>query len=176
MVLIAKEFRHGNFKGCRHESLQNHVIKVMVLWSDSLVKKINVRLSISKVIKKVVASTEDANDNQMHRCSNETTLTKQNIPGVTPEKIELEPLSKDEKETAPTTRNIPGVTTKEVELEPLVIPEEVELDPMAEDERNGNKMHQSANETIPPIKENILGVIPQEVEHKCLAKDENDVN
>lgn len=71
----------------------------------------------------------DSNDNQMHRCSNETTPTKHIIPGVTPEKIELEPLSKDEKEvnqihqcldeTTPTTRNIPGVIPKKVELKPL---------------------------------------------------------
>ncbi|KAH0782143.1 hypothetical protein KY290_001741 [Solanum tuberosum] len=128
----------------------------------------------------------DRNDNQMHRCSDETTLTKQNIPGVTLEKIELEPLSKDESEvnqihqcldettpynekyswneTTPTKKNILEVIPKEID------------DPMAEDERNGNKMHQCANETIPSTKENIPGVIPEEVELECLAKDEKDVN
>ncbi|WMV10464.1 hypothetical protein MTR67_003849 [Solanum verrucosum] len=75
----------------------------------------------------------------------------ENIPGVTTEKIDLEPLSKDEKEVnqihqcldeiAPTTRNIPGVTPKEVELEPL-----------GEDEWDANKMHQCAYETNPTKK------------------------
>ena len=65
----------------------------------------------------------------MHRCSDETTPTKQNIPDNTPNEIELEPLSKDEKEvnqihqcldeTNHTKRNIPGVIHKEVEHEPL---------------------------------------------------------
>ncbi|XP_055816375.1 zinc finger CCCH domain-containing protein 19-like isoform X2 [Solanum dulcamara] len=116
----------------------------------------------------------DMNDNQMHRCSDETTPTKQNIPRVTPEKVELEPLSKDEKEvnqmhqcldeTTPTTRNIPGV-----------IPKEVELEPLAEDEWDGNKMHQCADE-MTTTKKNILGVIPEEVELDPMTEDEWDGN
>lgn len=34
----------------------------------------------------------------MHQCSDETTPMKQNIPRTTPEEVELEPLSKDEKD------------------------------------------------------------------------------
>ncbi|XP_060167592.1 uncharacterized protein At5g08430-like [Lycium barbarum] len=72
----------------------------------------------------------------------------QNIPGVVPEEVELEPLAKDgmnvnqmqqcSDETTCAKQNIPGV-----------IPKTVKLGPLAKDERDGNKMHQCANETTP---------------------------
>ncbi|KAK4737987.1 hypothetical protein R3W88_001684 [Solanum pinnatisectum] len=100
----------------------------------------------------------------MHRCSDETTPTKQNIPGI----------HQCLDETALTTRNIPGM-----------IPKEVELEPLGEDEWDGIKTNQCTDDTKPtkknilgvtPEEENILGVIPEEVKLECLAKDEKDVN
>ncbi|XP_019243191.1 PREDICTED: uncharacterized protein At5g08430-like isoform X1 [Nicotiana attenuata] len=96
----------------------------------------------------------------------------QNIPGVIPEELEVEALSKDESDgnqmkqcsdkTTPPKQNIPGV-----------IPEEVELEALAKDESDGNQMQQCSDKTTPP-KQNIPGVIPEEVELEAPHKDEKD--
>ncbi|XP_015165024.1 zinc finger CCCH domain-containing protein 19-like isoform X2 [Solanum tuberosum] len=71
-------------------------------------------------------------------------------------------------------QNIPQVTPEKIELESLDRNDNHMHRGMAEDERNGNKMHQCEDETTTPTKKNIPGVIPEKVGLEPLAENEDE--
>uniref|UniRef100_A0A0V0IG78 Putative ovule protein n=1 Tax=Solanum chacoense TaxID=4108 RepID=A0A0V0IG78_SOLCH len=68
-------------------------------------------------------------------------------------------------------QNIPQVTPEKIELESLDRNDNHMHRGMAGDERNGNKMHQCEDETTSPTKKNIPGVIPEKVGLEPLAEN-----